>query len=114
MRHPVLIASILTLLSACDKPTPEPVTPPIPLTNITDSTVMLFQVYGDRDELRAAPLALVENGQLTKPVLDGAGWRYLDSVFFAMGREMPIYRFGSAVGTVGVVRGMWPTDSAPL
>jgi hypothetical protein len=114
MRHPVLIASILTLLSACDKPTPEPETPPIPLTSITDTTVILFQVYGDREELRAAPLALVEKGQLTKPVLDEKGWRYLDSVFFAMGREMPIYRFGSSVGTVGVVRGMWPIDSAPL
>jgi hypothetical protein len=114
MRHPVLIASILTLLSACDKPTPDPATPPVPLTNITDSTVMLFQVFGDREELRAAPLALIENGQLTKPVLDATGWRFLDSVFFAAGREMPLYRFGSAVGTVGVVRGMWPTDSAPL
>ena len=76
--------------------------------------MILFQVYGDRDELRAAPLAVVENGQLTKPVLDEAGWRHLDSIFFAMGREMPIYRFGSAVGNVAVIRGMWPSDSAPL
>lgn len=88
--------------------------PEAPLTDITDSTTVLFQVFGDRTDLKAAPLALVENGQLRKFNLDATGWRFLDSVFFAMGREMPIYRFGSQVGMVQVVRGMWPTDSAPF
>ncbi len=114
MRHPALIASILILLSACDKATEQAPSSDTPTITVSDSATVLFQVFGDREELKAAPIALVEAGRLTALTLDEAGWRHLDSVFFAMGRQMPIYRFGTQVGMVEVVRGMWPTDSAPL
>lgn len=75
---------------------------------------MLFQVFGDREELKAAPIAYVDGGKLAALSLDAQGWRFLDSVFFAAGRQLPLYRFGSQVGAVEVLRGMWPADSAPL
>ncbi len=81
---------------------------------ISDSATVLFQVFGDRDTLRAAPLALVDKGVLGPITLDAAGWRTLDSVFFATGRQMPIYRNGVEAGGVEVMRGMWPRDGEQL
>lgn len=114
MRRPALIASILILLSACDKETPAPPPSTPDLSAITESTTVLFQVFGDREELKAAPIAYVEGGRLSALSLDTPGWRALDSMFFATGRQMPVYRFGTQVGTIEVVRGMWPADGAPL
>jgi hypothetical protein len=112
MRRPVLIASILVLLSACDKKPDEG--PPPPTVTISDSATVLFHVFGDRDTLRAAPLAIVEGRHLGPIELDAAGWRALDSTFFAKDRSFGIYRNGLDVGTVEVVRGMWPRDNGVL
>lgn len=81
---------------------------------ISDSATVLFQVFGDRDTLRAAPLALVDKGKLGPLTLDAAGWRTLDSGFFATARLMPIYRNGLDAGTIEVMRGMWPADGDAL
>lgn len=108
MRRPVIIASILALLSACDKAEelPMPEAPRAPLTALSASSTVLFQVYGAKEEPRLLPLAVADGGHLAPLSLDGEGWRLLDSVFFAKGAKMPIYRNGAETGTVEIVRGM--------
>lgn len=113
MRRPVIIASILALLAACDKPQqPAPDVPAAPLTAVSATSSIFFQVYGAREEPRIAPFAIVENGRLAPISLDAAGWSAVDSLFFRAGAKLPIYRDGLAIGEVEVVRGMWTDEGA--
>lgn len=114
MRRPAIIASILTLLLACDKPQqPAPDVPDAPLSVVSATSSIFFQVYGAREEPRLAPFAIVENGQLAPISLDADGWRNVDATFFAVGRKLPLYRDGTAIGDVEIVRRMWdPNDGA--
>lgn len=115
MRRSVLIASILALLSACDKPQeqPAPDVPRAPQTAVTPTSIILFQVYGAKDDPRVIPFAIADSGRLAPLTLDADGWRVLDSMFFAKGAKFPIYRNGSEAGTITVERGMW-TDEGVL
>ena len=99
---------------ACDKPQQVPETPSTPFTGVDANSTVLFQVYGSRDEPRAAPIAIIENGKLSPIELDVPGWHALDSLFFSAGKSLPIYREGDDVGTVEVVRGMWPANQPAL
>lgn len=114
MRRPLIIASILVLTLACDKPIEEEAPPPPSLTDMSTASAVLFQVFGAREGPKAAPIAVVVNGEFQQIRLDGAGWRALDSAFFAPGARLPIYRSGVDVGAVEVVRGMWPKDGPAL
>ncbi|MBL8997858.1 MAG: hypothetical protein KJZ74_09845 [Gemmatimonadales bacterium] len=107
MRRPVIIASILLLALACDKPNEAELPPPVPLTDMSTASAVLFTVYGARDEPRAAPIAIIANGALQPIVLDNDGWRTFDSTYFGAGARLPIYRDGADVGAVEVSRGMW-------
>src|SRR5690349_4839170 len=102
MRCPVIIASILALLSACDKPEPAPVpdVPPVPLTTLTPTSTILFSVFGSKEEPRLVPIAIADGGHLSGITLDADGWHLLDSLFLAKGRKLPIYRNGTESGTV--------------
>lgn len=116
MRRPVIIASILALLSACDKPQ-EQATPDVaaaPLTAVSPTSTLLFQVYGSKDAPRIAPIAIVEHGGIAPIALDAAGWKSVDSMFFATGTKLPIYRDGGEKGMIEVVRGMWPAGDTAL
>lgn len=115
MRRSVLIASILALLSACDKPQeqPAPDVPRVPQTAVTPTSTILFQVYGAKDDPRVIPFAIADGGRLAPLSLDADGWRVLDSMFFATGTKLPIYRNGAESGTIAIVRGMW-TDEGVL
>ena len=112
MRRPVFIASILALLSACDKPQerPLPDVPAAPRTAVSPTSTVLFQVYGSKDEPRLVPIAIADGGHLAPLNLDAEGWRVLDSMFFAKGAKLPIYRNGAETGTVEVMRGMWSDE----
>jgi hypothetical protein len=114
MRRAVIIASILPLLLACDKPPEADAPRPRPLTEMGAASAVLFQVFGSRDEPRAAPVAVIINGALQPISLDVQGWARLDSTWFSPGRRLPIYRDGRDAGAVEVVRGMWPMDADPL
>ncbi len=114
MRRPAFIASILILALACDKPAATPETyvdrgPPI-----QPGTTVLFQVFGSRDEPKAAPIAALRGGKLKAFDLDAVQWSTLDSMFFSERNRLPIYRNGANVGTVEVVRGMWPDNQEAL
>lgn len=116
MRRPVIIASILALLTACDKPQqPAPNdTPSVPLTEISASSSIFFQVYGAREEPRIVPFAIVENGALRPITLDAGGWESLDSAFFPVGGRLSLYRDGVANGDIEIVRGMWSSSDGAL
>lgn len=111
MRRPVIIASILLLALACDKPKEE-VDPAlvVPLTDMSRASAVLFQVYGARDEPKAAPIAAMIGGTPEPINLDADGWRALDSAYFSPGNRLPMYRDGADVGSVEIVRGMWGKD----
>lgn len=110
----MLIASILALLSACDKAEeqPAPETPRAPLTAVAPTSTILFQVYGGKEDPRVIPIAIADGGHLAPLSLDAAGWGRLDSIFFAKGRKLPIYRNGLESGNVAIVRGMWSDEGA--
>ncbi len=105
---------ILALLSACDKAEeqPAPEVPAVPLTVLTPTSTVLFQVFGSKDDPRILPLAVSDGGHLAPLVLDADGWRLLDSLFFAKGRKLSIYRNGSDQGTIEVTRGMWNDEGS--
>lgn len=113
MRRIALIASILLLAPGCDKPSADPGQPVQVSTNLTGATV-LFQIFGPRETPRIAPLAIVRAGRPGPLTLTRAEWRTFDSVYFAAGAKLPVYRLGALVGEVEITRGMWPADSAPL
>ncbi|MBK7905324.1 MAG: hypothetical protein IPJ78_02040 [Gemmatimonadetes bacterium] len=114
MRRPVLIASILALLSACDKPQEQPASdvPAAPQTAVTPTSTILFQVFGAKDEPKLVPIVIADGGHLAPITLDANGWRLVDSLFFAKGKKLPIYRNGAESGTVEIVRGMWTDEGA--
>ena len=99
---------------ACDKPQqPVPYVPAGPLSAVSATSSIFFQVYGAREAPRILPFAIVENGQLAPISLDADGWRNLDALFFAVGRKLPLYRDGVAIGEIEIVRRMWdPTEGA--
>ncbi len=115
MRPFAVIASILVLAVACDKQTEAPrVVDDRPLTDLSGSPTLLFSVFGPRETPKLAPIAVVTSSGLQPIVLDDAGWRQLDSMYFAAGAKLPVYRNGVALGDIEILRGMWPADSAPL
>lgn len=114
MRRTAVIASILSLLLGCDKPADEPAEPAVPLTDLSSAPTVLFQVFGPRQEPRAAPIAIVSGGTLRSITLDAPGWRVLDSMVFSVGHRLSLYHRGADIGSAVVVRGMWPRDEEPL
>ncbi|MBX7119925.1 MAG: hypothetical protein K1X31_13110 [Gemmatimonadaceae bacterium] len=114
MRRPVIIASILALLSACDKPKAPPAAaaPDRPLTSLSAQSTILFNVFGDATAPRVVPIAVVEGGRVAELVLDAAGWRQLDSMFLAKGRTLTVYRDGAAAGEFTVTRPMFTDEGA--
>lgn len=115
MRRTALIASILALTLACDKQTRAPEDAEREaFTDLTDSSTVLFQVFGPREAPKLAPIAVVRGGSFEPLSLSETGWRMVDSSLFAMGRQYSMYRNGAAAGTLEIVRGMWPVDSEPL
>ena len=105
---------ILAFAAGCDKAAKETAAPAIPLTDLTSSPTVLFQVFGARDGPRAAPIAIVSNGTLGPITLDEAGWRSLDSMVFTAGNRLSLYHRAQDIGFGEVVRGMWPADDDVL
>ena len=102
------------MLVACDKPQqPAPDAPAVPLTAVSSTSTIFFQVYGAREEPRIVPVAIAEGGKLAPITLDAEGWRLVDSLFFHVGGKLPVYRDGAALGDVEIVRSMWdPAEGA--
>lgn len=83
-------------------------------TDLSGSPTILFSVFGPRDMPKLAPIAQITAEGLKPLVLDEAGWRELDSMYFAAGKTLSLYRNGQDLGPIEIARGMWPADSSPL
>jgi hypothetical protein len=117
------VATILTLVTACDKakelaaaakggggaaPTPGE------MTDLSRRPHILFQVFGEREDPRMLPVAVIASGALRPIVLDAEGWRRFDEMYQRAGATYPLYRDGRAAGSVRVRQGMWEVPDRPL
>jgi hypothetical protein len=59
------------------------------------------------------PVAAIAHGRVRPIVLDQAGWRQLDSLYFSRGATYALYQDGSVRGTAMVLRGMWNSGNEP-
>ena len=113
MRRIALIASILLLAPGCDKTSSDASQGTAASTDLAGTTI-LFQVFGPSQEPRIAPIALLRGGALEPLTLSPTEWRGFDSVYFAVGTRIPIYRFSAQVGEMEITQGMWSAGGPAL
>lgn len=75
---------------------------------------ILFQVFGERDDARMMPIAVIDMGRLKPIVLASGGWRQFDQIYGKSGASYTLYRDGRAAGTATVRQGMWEKPEEPL
>ena len=122
MTRVLLIATILMAASGCDKArelaggdrAQAAEVPEAPGTNLSSRPDVLYQIFGERDDPRMIPLAIVDQGVLKPISLDGTGWRRFDAMYQRSGTSYPLYRDGRIVGSVTVRQGMWERPDAPV
>jgi hypothetical protein len=118
MRRIAIIASILLLATACDKPSAESAADPaaavVPDTDLSGNPTILFTVFGERNAPRIAPIAVARGRVLEAIKLSPAGWEEFDSTYFAPGKKYSVYRNGTVAGEVEISRGMFHADSGVL
>jgi hypothetical protein len=118
MRRIAIIASILALATACDKPSADPAADAavaaVPDTDLTGNPTVLFTVFGAREAPRIAPIAVARGRVLEAIKLSPDGWERFDSIYFAPGAKYSIYRNGTLAGEVEISRGMFDADSGVL
>jgi hypothetical protein len=136
MRSFLLVATILTVATGCDKAKsfpreaekefeafvekvagrdPASMRPPRPYVDLASKPTVLFQVFGERGDPRMLPLGVVENGALKPLVLSRRGWRQFEQLYTAEGATLPFYQDGQRVGAARVRESMWQQgDSAAL
>lgn len=118
MRRIAIIASILLLAAACDKPSADPAAesgaPAIAETDLSGNPTVLFTVFGERTAPRIAPIAVARGRALEAIQLSAAGWQDFDSAYFAPGTKYSVYRNGVLAGEVEIARGMFHADSGIL
>jgi hypothetical protein len=116
----VLIVGIVLATTGCDKAartnaTADAITPAgAPALDLSARPQLLFQLFGDADSTKMVPIAAVVGGTIRPIGLTAAGWRALDSVYFAPGTQYPVYRDDRQAGTATILRGMWIGGSEPL
>lgn len=113
-----LAAALLVAVCGCDRGTSEAVDAIVPsgapALDLDSMPQLLFQVFGERDDPRLLPLAAVVNGAIKPIGLTLAGWRALDSIYFAPGAKYTVYRDDNESGEFVVARGMWTGGRTPL
>jgi hypothetical protein len=118
MRRIAIIASILLLATACDKPSADPAADAaaaaLPDTDLSGDPTILFTVFGERTAPRIAPIAVARGRVLESLRLSPDGWQRFDSVYFAPGKKYSVYRNGALAGEVEIARGMFDADSGVL
>ena len=115
----LLVASILAVVAACDKAkemagggarTAAADSPALPPTNLAGRPDVLFQTFGEREDARILPIAVIVNGRIEPITLDDFGWQLLDSLYMRTGNTLTLYRNGRQAGTVTVRQGMWERE----
>ena len=135
VRPVALVATILTAAPGCDKangdapgaaaaqPAARPpggqsayaATPPSgDTTDLTARPHILYHVFGERNDPRIIPVAVLAKGRIDPIVLSPAGWQEFDRVYHAPGTRYTIYADGREAGWARVTRSMWDERGAPL
>jgi hypothetical protein len=122
MTRALLIATMLMVVSGCDKARElagggeraQAAELSAPRTNLAARPDVLYEVFGERDDPRMIPLAIVDNGALKRISLDADGWTRFDSLYQRSGTAYPLYRDGRLAGSVTVRQGMWERPGAPV
>jgi hypothetical protein len=81
---------------------------------LSDHPNILFEVFGEREEPRMIPLAVVDHGKLRHIVLSADHWKQFDRMYDHSGTVYTIYQDGGVAGTATVKQGMWEKRNAPL
>lgn len=116
MTRVLLVASILAIVAGCDKAkemagggkrSKDADVPALPPTNLANRPDIVFQVFGEREDARVVPIAVIAEGRITPITLDELGWRRFDSLYTRTGNTLTLYRGGRPAGTVTIRQGMW-------
>ena len=75
---------------------------------------ILFEVFGEREDPRMVPVAVIDGKQLYNIQLPPEGWRQFDRLFHRAGTTYTLYQDGRAAGDVTVKQRMWAHPDAPL
>jgi hypothetical protein len=81
---------------------------------LTDHPNVLFEVFGEREDPRMLPLAVIDHGKLRHIVLSPQHWRQFDKMYDLSGTVYTLYQDGGVAGTAKVKQGMWEKRNAPL
>lgn len=122
LRGAFALASILTVAQGCDKArelaggggaeAAEPAA--ADRLDLSSRPEILFQVFGESNDARMIPIAVIQGGRLDQIVLGSAGWKQFDGMYGKSGTAYTLYADGRSVGTAVVRQGMWEKPQEPL
>ena len=108
----------VTVAAGCDKATAGdsdgPATTATGELDLTKHPVILFEVFGEREDPRMVPIGVLENRKLHPIHLSPTGWKTFDRLYHRPGATYTLYQDGHAVGTTTVKQGMWSKADAPV
>lgn len=111
----------VTVAAACDKPSAGASAGAAPHTmartpelDLRKKPMILFEVFGERDDPRMVPVAAIEGGKLRPIHLSPSGWHAFDRMYHRPGVAYTLYQDGRNVGIATVKQGMWSRPDAPL
>ena len=121
-----ILATILIVATGCDKAkeiasaatsgrgaqAAEP--PAAEQLDLSRKPNILFQIFGEKDDPRMIPIAVLKGGTVKQISLSASGWRQFDALYQRNGSSYHIYRDGRLVGTARVKQGMWEVPDQPL
>jgi hypothetical protein len=113
MRSVAVIALILAGTAGCNKANDGAAAgadAAAPQTDLATRPDILFQVFGEREDPRLIPVALLGPRGLEDIVLDAEGWRRFDAQYLRGGTTYTLYHDGRAHGPLTVRRGMWDQE----
>lgn len=122
VRTAFALASILTVAQGCDKAkqltgggggeAAEPAAES--RLDLSSRPDILFQVFGESNDARMIPVAVIQGGRLEPIVLASAGWKQFDALYGKSGTSYSLYSDGRSVGSAIVRQGMWEKPQEPL
>jgi hypothetical protein len=110
---PVLFGAIVVVTGCGTKTDASPA--PANELKLADHPNILFEVFGEREDPRMIPLAVVDDhGKLHHIRLSDEHWKKFDKIYDHSGTVYTLYQDGGVAGTATVKQGMWEKPNAPL
>jgi hypothetical protein len=85
-----------------------------PELDIRQKPTILFEVFGERDDPRMIPIAVIQGGKLRPIRLTPNAWHAFDRMYAHPGAQYTLYQDGHDAGVATVKQGMWSRSDAPL